>query len=301
MYPSKGKSQTSPTSTGLVYLVVGRNHICVSNQDRQGAVCQRAALEPIAGQVGLSTSGVKNLIASSQLRVVPDCAGGYRVSGAVNRVKRLLTEAGASAGEVARRSRGRLGKALGVGCMVGVCVVSLATLLAGCRALLAARKAEASKCTPRLHWCGFDSVVVRGGVEMHAGCALVGFQAVDQRLVAHLSQYTMFRRRDRSLLLSLCARALAWRERNHVSDHCFRVCGPVSVMSAFMVGASERAALDMMNTSQFRLTLRETGGKDLVAATHHETLLEAIVSSGPTAAIRHLRDLWVGCGRLISA
>jgi hypothetical protein len=136
-------------------------------------------------------------------------------------------------------------------------------------------------------------VVKSGGVEVHQKCGMSGL-GFDDRLVDHLSQYAMFRRRDRNLLLSLAARALAWRERNQVSEHCFRRMGPVSVMMAFCVRESERTALDIMKTPLFERTMRIAGGSDLVAAGKHQSLLSAIVSSGLRGSGNRVRDAIAG-------
>jgi hypothetical protein len=175
----------------------------------------------------------------------------------------------------------------------------LATLLAAIRELVKVRQAGVVGSRLPAHRCRGVGVEKVGDVEVHRECVLSG-PGYDRRLVDHLSQYAMFRRRDRNLLLSLSARALAWRERNKVSEHCFRRVGAASVMIAFVVGREERAALAIMKTPSFERTMRIAGGSDLVAAGEHPSLLSALVSSGLGGCRDYVWDRIVGQPRLSS-
>jgi hypothetical protein len=85
-------------------------------------------------------------------------------------------------------------------------------------------------------------------VEFHSPCGDTGTDRslVNSDLLAYLKPYAMFQARNAGLVSMLKGRAMIWRRRQMVSEHCFAHFMPGTVIAAMDMGYEEVAALRSM-------------------------------------------------------
>lgn len=219
--------------------------------------------------------------------------GKFLLVGTVNQVRALsasldcLISGAGGLLRVMRRSRPRLGRALGVGRTVGMCVVNSIALLALVRSGRGkwVHDNVLENCDEhQVETCAFVEKG-DGGAETHHRCH--SGNGYNLNLVAHLRTYVMLKKRDASTLSMLTSRAKAWQLRQGVSDHCFANYAPMSVMLAYCESPNETCAIDMLASDTMSKTVRRLGSGPM-AATPFEGLWHAWTEQGLVGVRRHL-------------
>lgn len=253
---------------------------------------------PAVPQTGLPSNGLRQLLSVLGVQWRSSLAGGQSgVVGHVSRVKRIGEILKDACGEVVVRHRPRLGKALGVGVSVAMCVVTV-TALANLMKIKASiyqdgtwvqGLTEHAKLT-----CGYvtktsdaSGKVVEDKTHLHDDCEHGGVAAYNWKLIAHLQTYSMLRKRDASLLATLTSRAKAWQIDNEVSNDCYATFGPVSIMLAMVMSESEKQAARMLGMECWTATKRNFG-EGIHDNSRYNSMLHAFAAAGWTGLWEHV-------------
>lgn len=95
--------------------------------------------------------------------------------------------------------------------------------------------------------CGCGNVFTLNGdlSETHPRCIACGddYGLVNADLLAYLRPYSSLRKRDMNLLQLLKGRAMIWKQRQRISEHCFAHFEPGTVVEAMKMSVEEVHAI----------------------------------------------------------
>jgi len=252
---------------------------------------------PAAPQAGYLSNGLKRLLSILGPGWSGSEAGGQpRVVGHVSRLKRLGEIAEGACGNVVVRHRPRLGRALGLGVSVAMCVVSVTALvkLMQARALVWRDGAWVSRVNEHVKLsCGYvTKVTSASGVSVdrtheHKECSLGGGASYNWKLVEHLQTYSLLKKRDTALLQSLVSRAKAWQVDNEVSNACYASYAPISIMLAMCASESEYEAARLLGSMKWAGTKRVFGA-GMADVSRYESWSAALGTAGWNGLLEHV-------------